>query len=1007
MTTTNETSSDPSTVMPAEVETRDDDKTVDTRSSIDTRTTVDARRLDSEFVQMHQEFQEHEYKFTQGRAQLEERFRDHFSTHQAKTEQFQGRMAALLDKAATQEEKYNAKIKKLTTIWEEQFRNFEARALQSLDAERHARTKALDELKTDLQTKAHQMEILEDKLTKQDVYVTELSNQLASKDKRIDELQTKLALQAADIDAAHTERESMQQELKNILVTLHFQFEALNDELSKKESSIKAVSDRHKYIEANLDQKVEEVTTYVDELQYELSQVQLEAKAVAKQTEDEQTAARQELEQRLQESVENKYEELESYMNRVDTRIEKVSDEVRNATDDQNDTIQAFMDQSEQKLDDFQHEMDARLEELQEENQADIQEIREELQEDLDDAAKTTENKHRELKIALNSNIDLAKTSADEVQQLMQKASDLRQGARTIEMDFLSKLDGVNERLDKQKTHLVTIKEDIVGMQDDLESKIDQTQFMLIDTEKKLQDKLSDHSDRIFGLAEKHTEHREELDSTGESLEKAHGRISDMMRQIGAQDNQLDSMNNRLEEDSEKTAKAREELSGRIDSLGSEFHTFAANDRQKRESQILANKAFATKQEDFDIKVREFRSDVSGLAGRVERQATKLLHITSPESVAMMVKPWTEKQENLDFKVRTQATDMVSLQKDVQGFTEAQASMDRKIDSFKTTSESLFQHLAADIKQETTDLKASKEANLRALNELRKQFKNWEEQMIAWQEKYEKLTLEQASVQTDVKATVDAQKLGLDSLYESIDKWREELNTTMDTVKMYEKTHHSIEGKIDSAQQASQQILSEEVEKIWKWKGELEKTLNEKTKCLTENFETQQQAADKQAAKIVMRVTKKEVDTFKSDFQSKLDDCTSKLENFMNRAQEEANNLQRDVVGLKMTRGLDGQTDLCVADLEAQIQEWNTKINALEGRLNEQSAELQEKSKRLGDVEGQLDETSKLLVHSRYECRGLRVQLSGAGKNKDATTAKKKVTFDDEQQTVQADLNDS
>lgn len=185
----------------------------------------------------------------------------------------------------------------------------------------------------------------------------ELEERLKVCDQQIAKLLETVSKQSEQIEEAKQERELIQQEMKDVLVTLHFHSEAYNEESKKQGESLNALREDYFASIDEVNNHLSEITTYVDSVQYEVGALQEKTASSMEELNKQQVAARETMQDKVQRSLDFKFADVESQLQVHTKEIEAVVKETNQLRADQEESIKPFQEKALGRFDTIESDM--------------------------------------------------------------------------------------------------------------------------------------------------------------------------------------------------------------------------------------------------------------------------------------------------------------------------------------------------------------------------------------------------------------------------------------------------------------------------------------------------------------------------------------------------------------------------------------------------------------------------------------------------------------------------
>jgi len=269
------------------------------------------RTLELQIAAMQEEIEVNESAYRQRKALMEDDYK-------SRAELFNKKLQSLKQEAEWQQEHHKEEMNYLSDKWKSK----------------------LDELIVSTET-AYKQE--KEERINSDVALEE---RLKVRDEQVAKLLETVMKQSEQIEEAKQERELIQQEMKDVLVTLHFQSEHFTEESNKQGESLNALRDDYFTTIDGVNSHLQELTTYVDSVQYEVGALQEQTATSMEEFVKEQITARETMQDKLQRSWDFKFADIDSQLQVHTKEIEGVVNESKQLKADHEGSIKPFQERA-------------------------------------------------------------------------------------------------------------------------------------------------------------------------------------------------------------------------------------------------------------------------------------------------------------------------------------------------------------------------------------------------------------------------------------------------------------------------------------------------------------------------------------------------------------------------------------------------------------------------------------------------------------------------------------
>lgn len=866
--------------------------------------------LQSQISALRDEILHRDSSYRQRRALLTQGVQEYDLQHQAENEIFHKKLSAMMDETEWHDKKFKSELSTLKDTWHNKFEGINILTEAAIERERQAREVAFQGI--------------EDKLT--------------DRDNQVEGLLDIISKQGEELIVAQQEREELKKEMKNVLVTLHIQFEHLINQGLEKAEELSKLKEEQIYSSEKFDRRMKDIASYVDAVQYEVNQVQNETKESLQKTTTEIASMRDDFELKIRHSYNCQNEEFlnqvqrqHNEMTNILAEVETLRQEKDKARDLQDITAQRFSELE----DNLKH-----VKEVTTVVSCTVEGLNDSIQKESDEKLKEEEA----LTEQLHKQAEEIKETQNELTMLNVKFDDMKCGVDKAEKNWMKSYGVLAGQAREHEAELSSTVKEIAGLKGDLSIMEKQACSNLGNVTNQIQQHTEVQEAINANIEDKIEQHEVKWKTTELKIDQSSELVQDLVRKIRHQEDDHEAMKLNVMKDRVKQEGLLVEFQKKFEDWNSQFQGLVNLMQHRAEAQVLASKDFKVKKAELEQKVRSCGHQFDVLEHRVRHVEETMSNPRSIENVELMLQPLLKQQKRFGDTLKHQGEDVRKVKDDLKLAQKARDTVEQKVDTMNKTWESLFQHLVCQVKKDTADMLSKTTESESALKEVQLLVSGWER-------KFSQLSSEHSPSKRELATTFQEHRLKMDSLQTKLESCDKQLLCLADKL---------LEGMTTQRSEQTE-------ENIEKWKAQFEKRTAEELTALVNKV-------DERTAKITIQT------------EVKFNKWSSALAKLIAQAQEDTLQLQKAVIDLAGANS--GREKNILASAEEKVAQWNAQFESMveqvENLLNElkmakeqQSmfhSELEKKKSELSNVETQLIATNKSL---KYECRGLRLQLRG------------------------------
>jgi len=323
----------------------------------DTSSSSAFRFLEKQIMSLRSEIEQDKCAYHQRKTRLDKEMKTYDAEYESKSDLLQNQLQSLMEEAELQEKQQKQELGSLRETLQTQVDDMLVLAETARKQEKEEQSAALRNLEQSLkqllkdqaecQEKQHKQELtslretwqskLDELLPTQTARgqekeesaaaVRDLEQRLKTRDEQVERLMVAVNKQSAELAEAKQEREQLQSEMKNVLVTLHVQYKNFAKQTSKQEADLAELREEHDTNTDTINHHFEELSTYLDSLQNGMGDAQEHTTASLLMITEEQRVAREAMKEELGNQLERHGKDIKTLtqkLERVSTGQEKV-----------------------------------------------------------------------------------------------------------------------------------------------------------------------------------------------------------------------------------------------------------------------------------------------------------------------------------------------------------------------------------------------------------------------------------------------------------------------------------------------------------------------------------------------------------------------------------------------------------------------------------------------------------------------------------------------------------
>jgi len=362
--------------------------------------------VEKQILAMREEIEANELAYRHRKALLEEDLKHHDNDYKTKAEFFQKKLETLQEEATEQEEVHKRELSALQASWK-------------------------------------------DKLD--DLLLTTESARQREKEERIEALRSRdeqITCLFETVNKQKEQLEEVQKEMKNVLVTLHFQHEHFTEATTVQAENLEALRGDHNKGLDTIKDHLHELTTYVDSVQYDVSSVQEQMNTTIQEVAEEQTVARETMQAKIQQSMDFKFADLESQIEEFSKELEIMGNKHESLRSVHEDNIKPFHEKTSSRFDEVESRMDSLKKDVLGQLSSATGNLLVRLQQNSTEQAKTFESGTTELK-------EMVQSQAGEIRATKQEIAAVSSKCDAVELNVANVRESCNKLIEDAQDKMI------------------------------------------------------------------------------------------------------------------------------------------------------------------------------------------------------------------------------------------------------------------------------------------------------------------------------------------------------------------------------------------------------------------------------------------------------------------------------------------------------------------------------------------------------------------------
>jgi chromosome segregation ATPase len=650
-------------------------------------------RLDSlqrEIAALNNDVQQHEIECQKRKEMLVEASKEVEHDYMKKVSIFQSKLSALLEQAKWNETQHQAEMRKMKksieereanyTVyiqdshkkWDTTFKSFEERMQKSLQREHEERTQEMQRLK----------------------------DRLRNRDNQVERLLDVVAKQGKELEEAQKHRDEMQKEMKNVLVTLHVQFEHLMAKANEQNEKISELQESQKKINDSNEVTLTNLGSTVDTLRQDFDEFKGTTNERFQVSSGKDAAVRKELEQKMMEILDSKHISImgDIYKNRIS--IATLSDKLMNSSIVQERTSED-LEETKKLLSQMEMNLKSNHAGFELKMTTALENYYESTNENLDQRQNAWQSEKTELLQSLNEQSEKIEKTGKNVAQLSEKVEDMSHNATLLEQIWKKTFDSLDSKFFAHLREVEELKKRVSSIHS--ERAIMEGSFcnQLNDITAQLKQRGIEQLSIQKEFERKHQDLSDEITLVNSIFDRKFIAVDELKGQMEKDKVLFEEMYEALQVSHKEAVTTVKTTESMLKGWNDVVEDTIKDIRLRSEAHVLANKDFTTKlnkqqaiTEHIEQRLNSWAKEFENLAWKVRDMGDKLTSKSSGETILDRIKV----QEN-ELKSIKEKIDSISASGSKTSLEDTQ------------TWESLFQHVAFQITEQAMEVSTLKESN--------------------------------------------------------------------------------------------------------------------------------------------------------------------------------------------------------------------------------------------------------------------------------------------------------
>jgi hypothetical protein len=712
-----------------------------------------------------------------------------------------------------------------------------------------------------------------------------LKDRLRNRDNQVERLLDVVSKQGKELEDAQKHRDEMQKEMKNVLVTLHVQFEHLmakaneqNEKISNLEESQKKINDSNEVTLVKLGSTVDTIRQDFDEFKGTTNErFQISSGKDA--------AVRKEIEGKMMDLLDSKHMDIMGDISKQRISLATLSEKLLNTMTVQERTSED-VEETKKILNQMQVNMKSDQQSFEMKMTTALENYNESTRENLDQLQTAWQSEKDELLQALSEQSQNIDKTGKKVTEINEKVEDISHNATLLEQIWKKTFDSLDSKfyahpreVEELKKRISSIHSERAIMEgsfcnqlNDITAKLKQQGMEQVSTQKEFERKHQDLSDEITLVNSIFDKKFIAVDELKIQMEKDKMLFEDMYETLQVS-----------HKEAVATVKTTESM---LKGWNDVVEETIKDIRLRSEAHVLANK-------DFTSKLNKQQVITEHMEQRLNTWAKEF------ENLAWKVRDMGEKStsyapsENMLDKIKLQEKELKSLKEKVDSI--AFSGIKSGIEDTQTW-ESLFQHLACQMTEQAMEVSALKESNKNTMEFLEQAKKQVGFANISSSETSSK----------DIALVVQTLEDFKNSL-SIIDDKIEKQNSVQDSLKKAQTDLETNRSRLETkVEQLKQQIVDS--------LGDLKNDLEESVKSLKDSFLTSSGGIESQT-------TQRRID--QQTLEAKMVEWYTSFEKQVLTVQQETRALKKIVEEVRKGDQIQEQV---LAQTQKMFQEWKMEL---------------------------------------------------------------------------------
>lgn len=634
--------------------------------------------------------------YRQRKAMLEQVLSEYDQQHQQEKKLYQNRITSLQRDKEQQKKKYINDIAILKDVMEEKLNSIETSMEESIELEREDRNASF----------------------------REIEEHLVMRDNEVEGLLKIIAMQGDELEQAKSEREELKKEIQNILLTIHVQFERYDEKGFKTNAELTMLREEHATTKKVLTEEVTKLKQCMCMIQENVDRVQKETCEIVSDTKNTITVAQRETQAQFHKLLDEQQTIVSGYLQRNNDKFEKINTDIK--------SIRMELDNHQElcgKLDAQQSSANERIKSSETaiiECRTVITELNDYVYNEAAETVDTLISEKEDIMVQMQAFTETMAQVQSSISEVKNKVSADRLDMEFIDVKLKDALSTLEERVNEQDIFLTN---EINSTNESVKTVVEVMGSKLSDLRTEIQKNEATQDSINNNFRQKNQEITDALEMKHKSIELSNQEVADMIEKMKGFAQMQETLKTEFMNARAKNEVQVEENEANMKLWLTKFNELTKMIQQRTEVQSLASKDFKATQNDFELKVKSFFTQLNTLERRMTHAEGTLCNTVTSGLIDVMMQPYVNQNEHIGEMIKKQSDELKLMRDQVKLTQLDRAVISEKVESMNKTWESLFQHLAGQMQKDTVDMNKMKKETDNTIKEMKRLTTVWEKNL--------------------------------------------------------------------------------------------------------------------------------------------------------------------------------------------------------------------------------------------------------------------------------------